>query len=106
MQKFTLDGHNMTVITNDFVPIEPYDTQVVTLGVGQRTDVLIKAPENPLAAYTMRSSLTLTCSLATQPDVTAIVTYGHYDKSKGVPNTTPWSAWTASLTVCKNMSLI
>ena len=27
MQKFSIDGHNMTVIANDFVPIIPYDTQ-------------------------------------------------------------------------------
>jgi len=26
-QKFSIDGHNMTVIANDFVPIVPYDTQ-------------------------------------------------------------------------------
>lgn len=26
-QKFAIDGHNMTVIANDFVPIEPYTTQ-------------------------------------------------------------------------------
>ena len=25
--KFSLDGHNMTVIANDFVPIQPYDTK-------------------------------------------------------------------------------
>lgn len=27
IQKFSLDGHNMTVIANDFVPIIPYETQ-------------------------------------------------------------------------------
>jgi FtsP/CotA-like multicopper oxidase with cupredoxin domain len=27
MQKFSIDGHNMTVIANDFVPIIPYTTQ-------------------------------------------------------------------------------
>jgi len=27
MQKFSVDGHNMTVIANDFVPIIPYTTQ-------------------------------------------------------------------------------
>lgn len=26
IQKFTLDGHNMTVIANDFVPVIPYET--------------------------------------------------------------------------------
>jgi FtsP/CotA-like multicopper oxidase with cupredoxin domain len=27
MQKFSIDGHNLTVIANDFVPIVPYETQ-------------------------------------------------------------------------------
>ncbi|KHO01292.1 Lcc1, ascorbase & Cu-oxidase [Metarhizium album ARSEF 1941] len=39
LQRFTI---TMTVIANDFVSVEPYDTKVVTLGIGQRTDVLVK----------------------------------------------------------------
>jgi FtsP/CotA-like multicopper oxidase with cupredoxin domain len=31
MQKFSLDGHNMTVIANDFVSIVPYNTQGTSL---------------------------------------------------------------------------
>jgi FtsP/CotA-like multicopper oxidase with cupredoxin domain len=26
-QKFSIDGHNMTIIAQDYVPIQPYDTQ-------------------------------------------------------------------------------
>lgn len=104
MQKFTVDGHNMTVIAYDFVAIQPYDTQVITLGVGQRADILIKALEKPKPAYMMRSSLG--CSLATHPDATAIVSYGKYDVSKGTPNTTAWPAWTYSVAnTCKNDDL-
>lgn len=33
MEYFTIDGHTMTVIANDFVPVQPYNTTVVTLGV-------------------------------------------------------------------------
>lgn len=33
IQKFSIDNHNMSVIANDFIPIEPYTTNVVTLGV-------------------------------------------------------------------------
>ena len=32
-QRFTIDNHTMTVIANDFVPVKPYETNVVTLGV-------------------------------------------------------------------------
>jgi FtsP/CotA-like multicopper oxidase with cupredoxin domain len=31
MQKFSIDGHNLTVIANDFVPIIPYTTQGLSL---------------------------------------------------------------------------
>jgi FtsP/CotA-like multicopper oxidase with cupredoxin domain len=41
IQKFTIDGHNFTVIANDFVHINPYETNVITLGVGQRSDVIV-----------------------------------------------------------------
>lgn len=33
IQKFSIDGHNMTVIAYDFVPIEPITLQIVTLAV-------------------------------------------------------------------------
>ena len=33
IQKFSIDNHNMTVFANDFIPLEPYTTNVVTLGV-------------------------------------------------------------------------
>ena len=32
-QFFSIDGHEMTVIANDFVPIKPYTTKTVFLGV-------------------------------------------------------------------------
>ena len=41
LQKFSIDGHNFTVIANDFVPINPYVTSVITLGVAQRADVIV-----------------------------------------------------------------
>lgn len=41
MQRFSIDGHNMTVIANDFVPVVPYITNVVTLGVRLMAEPLI-----------------------------------------------------------------
>ena len=37
IQKFSIDNHTMTVMANDFVPIKPYNTTVVTLGVSRAT---------------------------------------------------------------------
>jgi FtsP/CotA-like multicopper oxidase with cupredoxin domain len=36
LQLFSIDEHEMTVVSNDFVPIEPYNTTVLTLGVSTR----------------------------------------------------------------------
>jgi len=42
-ETFWIDGHNFTVIANDFVPIEPYETNVITLGIGQRYEIVVEA---------------------------------------------------------------
>ncbi|RFU25815.1 hypothetical protein B7463_g10521, partial [Scytalidium lignicola] len=98
IQKFSLDGHNMTVIANDFVPIVPYETQVVTLGIGQRSDVLITGLPGATGSYTMRSSIaSIPCSFSSNPDATAIVYYKHEALALGTPNSTAWPAWTNSV---------
>src|ERR1700709_304435 len=56
IQRFSIDGHTMTVIANDFVPIVPYTTQVVTLGIGQRADILVTGTGGLKSTYWMRSS--------------------------------------------------
>jgi FtsP/CotA-like multicopper oxidase with cupredoxin domain len=46
---FSIDNHTMTVVANDFVPVQPYQAPFVTLGVGQRTDIIVEGTGNPLA---------------------------------------------------------
>ncbi|KAJ9623616.1 hypothetical protein H2203_005878 [Taxawa tesnikishii (nom. ined.)] len=55
IQKFSIDGLSMKVIAVDYVPVQPYTTNVVTLGVAQRTDVLVVAPNDTTASYWMRA---------------------------------------------------
>ncbi|KAF3920561.1 Laccase-2 [Dactylellina cionopaga] len=43
MQTFWIDGHTFTVAASDFVPIEPYKTDVINVAVGQRYDVIVEA---------------------------------------------------------------
>lgn len=50
LMKFSIDGAELAVIANDFVPLEPYTTKAVTLGVSQRTDVIFKATGSPTDA--------------------------------------------------------
>jgi FtsP/CotA-like multicopper oxidase with cupredoxin domain len=57
MQTISIDGHNLTVIANDFVPVVPYTTNALKLGIGQRTDVVVQADGKPTDAVWMRSTL-------------------------------------------------
>lgn len=39
IQKFSIDGHNMTVIANDFVPVNSYTTQGFSSGLVQKLEI-------------------------------------------------------------------
>ena len=97
-QKFTIDGHSMTVIANDFVPVHPYETNVITLGVGQRTDVLVRATGRSEESFWMRSNISKRCSNTNQPHALAVI---HYEKAN--TSTTPTSQATIyNETNCSN----
>jgi FtsP/CotA-like multicopper oxidase with cupredoxin domain len=81
LQKFTIDNHTMTVIANDHVPVQPYDTNVVTLGVAQRTDVIVKATGSSTDAVWMRSEISTTCSHTNQSTALAAIYYEDADTS-------------------------
>ncbi|KAF2726351.1 multicopper oxidase [Polychaeton citri CBS 116435] len=52
----SLDGHQLTVIEADFVPIIPYNTTWIFLGIGQRYDVIINANQAP-GSYWFRAEV-------------------------------------------------
>lgn len=92
IQRFTIDGHELTVIANDFVPIKPYTTNVVTLGIGQRTDILVTANQgDDGSAFWMRSNISTICSLTKQGDAKASIYYSNADRTK-YPTSTPQNA--------------
>lgn len=89
IQRFSIDEHALTVIAEDFVPVKPYSTRVVTLGVGQRADVLVVANAGRSdAAFWMRSSLAQ-CSPANQPHALAVVYYDQADTTM-TPTSRAW----------------
>lgn len=89
VQRFSIDGHNLTVIANDFVEVQPYTTKVVTLGVGQRSDVLVTANAGDHnSAFWIRSNIT-SCSNANQPYAVAALYYGGADTTKA-PTSQAW----------------
>jgi FtsP/CotA-like multicopper oxidase with cupredoxin domain len=47
---FSIDGHNLTVVGADFVPIHNYTTESVLIGIGQRYHVIVEA--NPIVPTT------------------------------------------------------
>ena len=100
IQKFSIDGHKMTVMANDFVPIEPYETEIVTLGVGQRSDVIVEANGKDDLTYWMRSTIS-NCSQTIQPYAQAIIYYPHAPQDQK-PTTT---AWVDTTSECANVSL-
>ncbi|KAI1407191.1 multicopper oxidase-domain-containing protein [Hypoxylon sp. FL1857] len=87
-QKFSIDNHDLVVISNDFVPVIPYTTKTVTLGVGQRSDILVTATGATTDAVWMRSELDVTCLNVTsyQPNATAAIYYQEAD-TKALPST-------------------
>ncbi|RMZ81281.1 hypothetical protein DV737_g2539, partial [Chaetothyriales sp. CBS 132003] len=89
IQRFSIDGHALTVIAYDFVPIVPYTTQVVTLGVGQRAEVIVHANGSSTSSYWMRSNISETCSLTNQPYGLAIINYQSANTS-AEPDSTIW----------------
>jgi hypothetical protein len=50
----SLDNHQMEVIASDFVPIVPYNTTHIFLGIGQRYDVIITGNQ-PAGSYWFRA---------------------------------------------------
>ena len=78
---FSIDNHTMTVISNDFSPVEPYTTDVVTLGVGQRSDVIVEATGDPSESYWMRSTINSICSPSENTDTRAVIYYENADTS-------------------------
>ncbi|CAK7271601.1 hypothetical protein SEPCBS119000_004690 [Sporothrix epigloea] len=73
-QHFSIDGHMLTVIAYDFVPIVAYEAKVITLGVGQRADILVTANITNGTSFWMRSDIA-TCATAKQPFAEAAVYY-------------------------------
>ncbi|KAK3676264.1 hypothetical protein LTR78_004014 [Recurvomyces mirabilis] len=95
---FSIDGYEMTVIANDFVPVEPYRTDLVIMGVGQRTDIIVTGKNNPKEAVLMRVSEGPSglgpqgqtgCSLNTGVSIEAIAPIYYEDADTTIiPNTT------------------
>lgn len=88
--KVGLDNHTMTVITSDFVPIRPFQTQWIFLAIGERYDVIINANQ-AVDSYWFHVVPQGGCSNNQNPNALAIFTYdGAVNKTP--PNSTTTNA--------------
>lgn len=60
--RFMIDNHTLEVIATDFVPIVPYNTTDVSIGMGQRYDVIVTAKDLTSGNFWMRAIPQESCS--------------------------------------------
>ena len=78
--KFYIDGHKFTVISADFVPIEPYETTVLSINIGQRYEIIVEADQE-IGDYFLRFDNQNACATTiNSDDIRGII---HYAGSSG-----------------------
>lgn len=84
---FMIDNHTMQVIASDFVPIEPYYTDVLSIGMGQRYDIIVNANMSAVADdFWIRAVPDSYCSENDNSNhIRGIL---HYGSSTSTPSTT------------------
>jgi len=96
----------MTIVANDFVPVNPVSVQHFPIAIGQRYDVIIEANQAN-STYWLRTWPQVGCGPThTSNDGTgtanALVKYAGAANPDAIPTTTP-VAWTASCSDQANM---
>lgn len=88
--KFSIDNHTMTVIAADFVPITPYTTTALSIGMGQRYDIIVTADQADTASdFWLRAIPMISCSDNDNADnIKGII---HYGTSTSTPTTSSYS---------------
>jgi FtsP/CotA-like multicopper oxidase with cupredoxin domain len=97
--RVSLDGHSFSVISADFVPIKPYTTEWVLLGIGQRYDVIINATETA-GNYWFRATPAADCASANKFYAQSIFTY------EGTTVADPTTSAATAPSVCQDESPI
>lgn len=79
----SIDNHNFTVITSDFVPVKPYVTNSVAINIGQRADIIINA-DKAVDNYWLRADVATQCGRnGNMGNIKSIIRY------EGAPNSDP-----------------
>ncbi|KAI1135401.1 putative multicopper oxidase [Hypoxylon sp. FL0543] len=88
--KFMIDNHKMKVIAADLVPIQPYVTDVLSIGIGQRYDIIVEADQGG-GDFWLRAYPDMACSAENEMvnDIRGIVRYDA--SSQQNPTTTAYA---------------
>ncbi|KAI1771423.1 multicopper oxidase [Hypoxylon cercidicola] len=87
--KFSIDNHTLLVIAADLVPVEPFTTTTLNIGMGQRYDVVVMADQGAVAEnFWIRAIPQSACSENENPDnIRGILSYSNVTST---PTTTGW----------------
>ncbi|TGO84187.1 hypothetical protein BPOR_0537g00020 [Botrytis porri] len=87
----SLDNHAFTVITSDFVPIVPYTTNWIFIGIGQRYDVIITANQT-VGSYWFRAEVQNGCGTNNNNgNIKSIFTYSGAASATPSSSATPYT---------------
>lgn len=89
--RVNLDGHPFSVIATDFVPVVPYTTSYLQIGIGQRYDVVFTANQTA-SNYWFRAEADGNCQSANKRVGRAVFTYQGQtvaDPTSTAPTTLP-----------------
>ncbi|KAK6813766.1 hypothetical protein RU639_010263 [Aspergillus parasiticus] len=88
--RFMIDNHTMEVIATDFVPIHPYNTTQLSIGMGQRYDIIVTAKELNSGDFWLRAIPQEACSETDAVDnIKGIIRYN--SSSTAEPTTSAYS---------------
>ncbi|KAJ5106619.1 extracellular dihydrogeodin oxidase/laccase [Penicillium angulare] len=89
--RFMIDNHILQVIATDFVPIEPFNTTSLLIGVGQRYDVVVSADQvHKGSDFWVRSIPQKSCAEIENYDIKGAI---HYENSRTEVSTPSTKAW-------------
>ncbi|KAL7271307.1 hypothetical protein RUND412_005947 [Rhizina undulata] len=103
MFKLSIDNHTFTVISADFVPIVPYNTTYLSIGIGQRYDVIVEANED-VDNYWFHAYVQTSCS-STNENTNNIKGIIRYDGSSSTADPTSTDAMDGYVDSCDDETL-
>ncbi|KAJ5670153.1 uncharacterized protein N7477_005516 [Penicillium maclennaniae] len=100
---FMIDNHSLTVIAMDLVPIKPFTTDILRIGMGQRYDIIIQANQASTAEnFWIRAIPGSSC--ASNSEATNIEGILYYGSAPQTPSTVGYTL-TSSDSDCLDMPM-